>query len=259
MIFSDSHCHIYGEQFDQDIVQIIRSAKDSNVERFFLPNIDSSYHERMNSLCRKFPEELYPMMGVHPCSINENWERELEIARRELFEDKSLNYCAVGEIGLDLYWDKTFLKEQQKAFSTQVSWAKELNLPIVIHVRDAFQEIFDLMDDLYDDNLRGIFHCFTGGMDEMNHILNYSNFMFGIGGVVTFKNSKLHEVVSQIPNDKLVLETDSPYLAPHPNRGKRNEPSYLLYIAKRVAAAKNIDLEELSILTENNVNKMFAL
>ncbi|MBD78886.1 MAG: hydrolase TatD [Crocinitomicaceae bacterium] len=259
MVFSDTHCHIYTEQFDQDRPEIMSRAIDMNVRRFFLPNIDSSYIQRLQQAVQEFPQYTYPMMGLHPCSVNQDYEKELEIIENQLFTNESGNYIGVGEIGLDLYWDKTFLKEQIDAFKIQVGWAIKLDLPIVIHVRDAFDEIFDAMDAIYQPELKGIFHCFTGDKSQAEKILEYENFKLGIGGVLTFKNSGLDEVVSPVPLDRIVLETDSPYLAPHPNRGKRNEPSYLMFVAEKLAKIKGVSLEKLSEITEQNTNEVFGL
>lgn len=259
MNFSDTHCHIYVEQFDEDINHAISRANDLNVNRFFLPNIDSKYISRVRNITSEFPNQMLPMMGLHPCSVNENFMTELEVIKNELFNSKKIKYVGVGEIGLDLYWDKSFFEQQKEAFKIQVEWALELDLPIIIHVRDAFDEIFELMDSVYQPNLKGIFHCFTGNQEQANKILEYENFKMGIGGVLTFKNSGLKEVVKNIPIEKLVLETDSPYLAPHPNRGKRNEPAYLLFIAEQLATIKGVSLEKLSEITEQNTNEVFAL
>lgn len=258
MRFSDTHCHVYVEQFDEDRIAALEAAKANNIHRLFLPNIDSSYNARLLELYGNMSDYVYPMMGLHPCSVKSDYLNELAKLKNELFHGKT-PFVAVGEIGIDLYWDKTFFRQQQDAFKMQVEWALELDLPIVIHVRDAFEEIFDLMDQVYTPKLRGIFHCFTGGDLERDKILGYDQFMFGIGGVVTFKNSGLDKVVADIPIDRIVLETDSPYLAPHPFRGKRNEPKYLLHIAEKVAQTVGVSLEKLSEITEENVNRMFRL
>jgi len=259
MKFSDTHCHVYVEQFDNDRELVISNANGSNIGRFFLPNIDSTYISRLKNTTIQFPGQVFPMMGLHPCSVKENFQDELEIIETELFKKNNLNFVGVGEIGLDLYWDKSLLDQQKEAFKIQVGWALKLDLPIIIHVREAFDEIFDLIDSIYQPELKGIFHCFTGNQEQADKILEYQNFKMGIGGVLTFKNSGLSDVVKNIPLNKLVLETDSPYLAPHPNRGKRNEPSYLLYIAEKLAAVKGVSLAELSKITEQNTNEVFAL
>jgi TatD DNase family protein len=202
---------------------------------------------------------MYPMMGIHPCSVKENYLEELNLIEQELFNGQQLNYVGVGEIGLDLYWDKIYLEQQKEAFKIQVNWALKLDLPIIIHVRDAFDEIFDLMDSIYNPKMKGIFHCFTGNELQADKIAEYENFKMGIGGVLTFKNSGLSNVLKEVPLNKMVLETDSPYLAPPPYRGKRNEPSYLILVAEKLAELKNVSLEELSEITEQNTNEVFSL
>ncbi len=255
MILTDTHTHLYSEQFNDDIVEVIKNSLEKGIERFFLPNIDSSSIDGMLSLEKEYPKHCFPMMGLHPCSVGENYLEELKIVKNWL--DKK-SFCAIGEIGIDLYWDKTFFKEQQDAFSTQIQWAKEKNLPFVIHCRDAFDEIFEIMDELNDEKMRGIFHCFTGNIDQANHIINYGGFKLGIGGVVTFKNSGLDKVVEQLDIEHLVLETDSPYLAPVPYRGKRNESSYLYNIADKISDIYQISIEEVAKITTENSKEVFG-
>ncbi len=259
MTFSDTHCHVYVEQFDQDQKETILRANNMNVDRFFLPNIDSKYIPRLQKTTNQFPNKMYPMMGLHPCSVKENYLEELNLIEQELFNGQRLNYVGVGEIGLDLYWDKVYLEQQKEAFKIQVNWALKLDLPIIIHVRVAFDEIFDLMDSIYNPKMKGIFHCFTGNDLQAAKIAEYENFKMGIGGVLTFKNSGLSNVLKEVPLNKMVLETDSPYLAPHPHRGKRNEPSYLMLVAEKLAELKNVSLQELSEITEQNTNEVFSL
>ena len=259
MTFSDTHCHVYVEQFDQDQKETILRANNMNVDRFFLPNIDSKYIPRLQKTTNQFPNKMYPMMGLHPCSVKENYLEELNLIEQELFNGHQLNYVGVGEIGLDLYWDKIYLEQQKEAFKIQVNWALKLDIPIIIHVRDAFDEIFDLMDSIYNPKMKGIFHCFTGNDLQAAKIAEYENFKMGIGGVLTFKNSGLSNVLKDVPLNKMVLETDSPYLAPHPYRGKRNEPSYLMLVAEKLAELKNVSLQELSEITEQNTNEVFSL
>ena len=196
------------------------------------------------------------MMGLHPGSVKEDWEQQLEIIRKWLFSEK---YIAVGEIGMDLYWDKTFQKEQEEVFRRQIQWAKELKLPIVIHARDAFDEIFHVVDELHDTALTGVFHCFTGSLEQAMKIKDYGTFKIGLGGVLTFKKSGLDEVVKDIPMELLVLETDSPYLAPSPHRGKRNESSYLTLIADKLSEVKQMRLEEIAEITSRNARELFNL
>jgi len=210
----------------------------------------------MHQLCADFPNHCLPMMGLHPCSVKENWKADLEIVRKNLFSRK---YVAVGEIGVDLYWDKSTLDIQQKAFAQQIEWAKELKLPIVIHVREAFDETFEIVDRLNDENLTGVFHCFTGTIEQANHILEYGGFKLGLGGVLTFKNSGLDKTVSEIGMEHFVLETDSPYLAPSPHRGKRNETSYITYVASKLAEVKGIRIEEVAEITTSNAMELFPL
>ncbi|GAB4254047.1 MAG: TatD family hydrolase [Vicingaceae bacterium] len=256
MNFSDSHTHIYLEDFNDDLSYLISEANQKHIKKFYLPNIDIESIDALKSTVNKFPNQCFPMMGLHPCSVKENYKSDLEVIKNELYNG---NYVAVGEIGLDLYWDKTFFSSQVEAFKIQISWAKALQLPIAIHVRNAFSEIFDVMDEIYDPSLKGVFHCFTGTSVAMNKILkDYPNFMFGIGGVVTFKNSGLDKVVTDMPLEKIILETDAPYLAPVPFRGKRNIPVYLFNIAEKVAQIKGISLEKLSEITENNMQTLFG-
>ena len=229
MILTDTHTHLYSEQFIDDIDTVVENCINKGIERLFLPNIDASSIDGMMELGEKYPNNCFPMMGLHPISVKENYKEELALVEEWLNKQK---FCAVGEIGIDLYWDKSLLKEQQDAFKTQIELAKQHSLPFVIHCRESFNEIFEILDELNDDKMRGIFHCFTGNIDQANHIINYGDFKIGIGGVVTFKNSGLDKTVEQIDLEHLVLETDSPYLAPTPFRGKRNESTYLYTIAE---------------------------
>ena len=255
MILTDTHTHLYSEQFNEDIDNVIQNCIDKGITRLFLPNIDSSSIEAMMNLGTNYPNNCFPMMGLHPTSVGENYKEELAIVAEWMAKHK---FCAIGEIGIDLYWDKTFLKEQQEAFRFQIALAKKYDLPFVIHCRDSFEEIFKILDELNDDKMRGIFHCFTGTVEQANHIINYGSFKLGIGGVVTFKNSVLDKVVEQIDLKHLVLETDAPYLAPTPYRGKRNESSYLLGIAEKVADIYNISLEEVAKITTKNSQDVFG-
>jgi TatD DNase family protein len=234
----------------------MQKAIAAGVEYFLLPNIDVDSIDRMHRLEEKYPNKCKSMMGLHPGSVGANWERDLETIRENLF---SRSYCAVGEIGMDLYWDKTFIEAQKKAFRMQVEWAKELKLPVVIHAREAFDEIFTILDEVNDASLFGVFHCFTGTIEQANHIMEYGNFKMGIGGVLTYKNAKLDEVVRKIPLEYLVLETDSPYLSPVPYRGKRNESAYVLHIAEKLADAQGISLKEVEEITTLNAKHLFEL
>ena len=255
MILTDTHTHLYSEQFNDDIDTVIKNSIDKGITRLFLPNIDSSSIDGMMKLGTDYPDNCFPMMGLHPTSVGENYKEELALVEDWMNKQK---FCAIGEIGIDLYWDKTFFKEQQEAFRFQIELAKKYELPFVIHCRDAFDEIFEILDELNDAKVRGIFHCFTGTVEQSNHIINYGDFKIGIGGVVTFKNSGLDKVVEQIDLKHLVLETDSPYLAPAPFRGKRNESTYLYTIAEKVADIYNLSIEEVAEITTANSKEVFG-
>lgn len=256
MQFIDTHTHIYLEDFKEDFSEIISKAKEENVEKFFLPNIDAETIKDVRALYESDPKTYYPMAGLHPCSVKEDWQEQLDQLRSEL---DTGDYIAVGEIGMDLYWEKKFKPEQEKAFLEQASWAKEKGLPIVIHVRNAFDELFELVDQINDDKLFGIFHCFTGTNEQAKKILNYGGFKLGIGGVVTFKNAKLDKALTDISLENIVLETDAPYLAPHPNRGKRNEPSYIPLIAQKMAEIHDVSIEEVARITTQNAKEVFGI
>ncbi len=251
----DTHAHLYARQFDSDRNEMIKRALDKGVKKFYLPNIDSQSIEGMLQLEKEYPEHCFPMMGLHPCSVKENYKEELAIIEEWLFKRK---FCAVGEIGIDLYWDKTFIEEQKTAFRLQIEWAKQLDLPIVIHARNSTKEILEILATLNDDKLRGIFHCFGGTVEEAREIIELG-FFLGIGGVLTFKKSGLDKTLTAIDLKHIVLETDSPYLAPTPFRGKRNESSYVVYVAKKLADIKNIDIQEVKKITSENAYKIFDL
>ena len=255
-MFIDTHTHLFSESFNDDRSEIVQKAIEAGVELCLLPNIDVASIQPMKDLVSEFPNNCIPMMGLHPGSVDENWKENLEIIRKELFENK---YIAVGEIGMDLFWDKTFISAQREAFVMQVNWAKELNLPIVIHARDAFQEIYEVLDELNDDSLTGVFHCFTGATEDVEKILSYGGFKLGIGGVLTFKNSKLDEVIKDVALEHLILETDSPYLPPVPFRGKRNESSYLLHVAEKLADVMETRLSIIEEVTTANAKELFGL
>jgi TatD DNase family protein len=256
MLFIDTHTHLFSPSFDEDRTETVQGAIYAGVEVMLLPNIDIESIEPMYELCVQFPDNCFPMMGLHPGSIGENWESDLEIIRKNLFERKNV---AVGEIGMDLYWDKTFKDQQAEAFRLQLTWAKELRLPVAIHAREAFDEIFEVVDELNDESLTGVFHCFTGTVDQAKKIAEYGGFKLGIGGVLTYKKSGLDEVIKEIPMDMLILETDSPYLPPTPHRGKRNESSYLLQIAEKLADVKRMTLKEVAEITTANAKNLFKL
>ena len=251
----DTHTHLYAEEFDVDRNEMIKKAMDSGIQKFYLPNIDSSSINGMFQLEKDFPGICFPMMGLHPCSVKENVEEELKIMEDWLNKRK---FCAIGEIGIDLYWDKTFFEQQKMAFKKQIDWALKFNYPIVIHCREAFDEIFEIVSS-YKTLPNGIFHCFSGTLEQANKVISLKTFKMGIGGVVTFKNSGLDKVVEQLDLHHLVLETDSPYLAPNPFRGKRNESSYLILVAEKICAIKNISIEQLAEITTKNAIEIFGV
>lgn len=240
--------------FDEDRAAMLQRAIDSGIKKFFLPNVDSRSIESMLALESERPEQCFAMMGLHPCSVQENYEEELALVREWL--DKR-PFCAIGEIGLDLYWDKTTLRIQQDAFRRQIAWAKELDLPIVIHSRESTSEVIEILQDEKGNKLRGIFHCFTGTAEQAAEIIDLG-FYLGIGGVLTFKNSGLDKTVETVPLEKIVLETDAPYLAPVPYRGKRNESAYIRLIAEKLADVKGVNLETVAQITTANAESIFV-
>lgn len=250
----DTHAHIYLEAFKEDKMEVIQRALDAGVKEIFMPNIDHTSIDDMLETEEKYPELCYSMMGLHPCSVNKKFEKELYIVEEWL---EKRPFAAVGEIGTDLYWDKSFWKEQQEAFKIQVGWAKKYKLPIVIHCRESINETIEIVGELLDNNLTGIFHCFSGNVDQAKRILEFDGFYLGIGGVSTFKNGGLDKVLPELPLERLVLETDSPYLAPKPHRGKRNEPSYLQLIATRIAEIMDKDVEQVKEQTAASAKKLF--
>jgi TatD DNase family protein len=254
MQFIDTHAHYYTSDFKYDLIEGIERCKANHISKILLPNIDTESIEPMFSLFGEYPETFYPMLGLHPGYVKGDWKNQLEIVRQNL-ETKEV--IAIGEIGMDLFWDKTYIEQQKLAFEEQIDWAIEFDIPIVIHARDSFQEIFEILDKKNCDQLSGVFHCFTGTEKEVEKIQSYGNFYFGIGGVVTYKNSHLPEVVKNIPISQIVLETDSPYLPPVPYRGKRNEPSYLIHIAEKLAGIYQIGLDEIAHHTTQNAFQLF--
>ena len=251
----DTHAHLYAQQFDPDLIEVIQRAKENKISKIFLPNIDLDSIGPLNQLVKNHKDLFIPMMGLHPCSVGSNYREVLPEIEQEL--DRNNHYVAVGEIGINLYWDKTFLKEQQDAFEIQIRWAKSRNLPIVIHCRDSFDEIYEILKAENDENLNGILHCFGGSLSEGEKIIDLGGFYLGIGGVITFKNTGLKNVVKELPLSKLVIETDAPYLTPAPHRGKRNESSYVKYIAQEIAQVKEITLEEVAQITTANALSVF--
>lgn len=251
--YTDTHTHLYADAFESDRTELIESAIAAGVTRFYLPNIDSSSIEGMLALEKQFPQNCFAMMGLHPCSVNANVAAELEIVESWF---KKRKFAAVGEIGMDLYWDKTFVKEQEMAFRTQIDWALQYGYSINIHCREAFDPIYDVLSS-YKTLPKGIFHCFSGTTEQATKILDFGNFKLGIGGVITFKNSGLDKVVEQIALEHLVLETDAPYLAPVPHRGKRNQPSYLLDVVGKIAEIKQVSVEEVAKITNENADFIY--
>jgi TatD DNase family protein len=254
MILIDTHCHLYSEEFFDDIDLVIERAKKEGVQRFYLPAIDSSATGAMLQLEEKFPGQCIPMIGLHPCYVKENFKSELELVKDWL---SKRNFAAIGEIGLDHYWDKTFVKEQEEAFRLQIEWSLKYKLPIVIHNRNATRETIDIVKEFVPKGARGIFHCFGGTLEEAKEIIDL-DFYLGIGGVITYKKAGLSEVLAQIDLKHVVLETDAPYLTPVPFRGKRNESSYLKYIVDRLAEVKGITVEEVASITTANAQKIFG-
>jgi len=256
MEFIDTHAHLYADEFANDQPEMMQKAISAGVTKIILPAIDSKHHRAMISMAEKYPGVLYPLMGLHPTSVGGDYKKELDIIETHL--SNSSMFYGIGEIGIDLYWDKTHYKEQLDAFTIQVKWAINLNLPIVIHTRNSFDEVFSALEPLVTDNLKGIFHCFGGTVEEADKIKSIG-FMMGIGGVVTFKNSNLPDVLKKIEINHVVLETDSPYLAPVPFRGKRNESSYLRLIANQLSSVYEIPVEEIAMRTSENACKIFNL
>lgn len=255
MILTDTHCHLYDEELLPEIDAVVKRAIASGVQKFYLPGIDSSSINAMLLLEEKFPKQCIAMMGLHPCYVKDNYQNELQIVCDWLAKRK---FAAIGEIGLDFYWDTSFAKQQQEAFRTQIEWSIQYDLPIVIHTRNAMQETINIVKEYTPQGVRGIFHCFGGSYESAKEIIK-AGFYLGIGGVLTYKKAGLTEVLQQIDLAHLVLETDAPYLTPVPFRGKRNESSYLTFIAAKLAAAKNVSIEEVAAITTANAQKIFAL
>ncbi len=249
----ETHAHIYLPEFEDDLDGVIKNAKTAGVERIYMPNIDSKTIESMLRVEDKYENYCIPMMGLHPCYVKNEYKKELDIIKSWL--DRRA-FCAIGEIGLDLYWDKTHLDEQIAAFETQINWAKELGLPIVIHCRESIDLTIEIIEKHQDGNLKGIFHCFSGTSEHAKKIIDL-NFLLGIGGVATFKNGGLDKVIPSMDLEHIVLETDSPYLAPTPHRGKRNQPSYIPIIASKIAELKNCEVIKVSKTTTINAERVF--
>ena len=256
MTYIDTHAHLYAEQFNEDRHDMIKRAIDSGVTKLFLPNIDIESIPKMEQLVKDYPGTCYSMMGIHPCDVAKDWEKQFEEVKTHY---KKGHHIAIGEIGIDLYWDKSLQKEQTDSFRAQINWAKDEELPIVIHCRDAFDEIFEVLDQENDARLFGVFHCFTGTEEQAQRILNYGAFKLGIGGVVTFKNSGVDKAIQNIDLKYIVLETDAPYLAPTPFRGKRNESAYIPRIAKKLSDIHGISEDEIGRITTNNALEIFKI
>ncbi|WP_440879830.1 TatD family hydrolase [Tenacibaculum sp. C7A-26P2] len=254
-MITDTHTHLYSEQFDEDRESVMERAKKIGVSRFFIPAIDSSYMDRMLDLEKNYSNSIFLMMGLHPTSVKENYKEELNFVKKWI--DKR-NFYAIGEIGIDLYWDKDFLKQQQDAFRIQIQWAKEKKLPIVIHCRNAFDEVFEILEEEKSDSLYGIFHCFTGTFEQAQQAISY-NMKLGIGGVATFKNGKIDKFLKQIDLKNIVLETDAPYLAPTPYRGKRNESSYITNVIDKLVDIYDISFQEITEITTQNSKDVFGV
>ncbi len=254
-MFIDTHTHLFSDKFQDDIDAVIERAIDKDVLKFFLPNIDSSTTSAMNALAAKYPKNCYPMIGLHPCSVKENYKLELQHIEEELAEKR---YYGIGETGIDLYWDTTFKDEQIIAFKHQVELGREHNLPIIIHSRECLDLTIEIITELQRGDLKGIFHCFNGNQEQC-HKIEGLGFMMGLGGVVTFKSAKMSEVVKVMNADSIVLETDSPYLSPTPHRGKRNESSYLIHVAEKIAQFRESSLEEIRVISTTNAKVLFDL
>ncbi len=257
MYFIDTHSHLYLKQFNEDREQVVHNAINAGIQNILLPNIDSSTTSSMNTLCENFPNNCYPMMGLHPCSVKkETMEVELQHVESEM---KKKKYIAVGEIGIDLYWESSTLDIQKEAFTYQIELAKENNLPIVIHIRNSFKEAIEIVEKMNDANLSGVFHCFSGNKKDAERIINLNGFYLGIGGVVTFKNSELANTIKNIDLKHIILETDAPFLSPAPFRGKRNESKYIIDIAKKICDIKNHTIDKVAEVTSKNANILFRL
>ena len=254
----DTHSHIFSEEFKEDLSEVIARAKEIGVEKIFMPNIDDTSVEDMLNVCQAYPGYCFPMIGFHPTSV-EGPDAIYKVREMKKHLVEGHPYIAVGEVGLDLYWDKTWLKEQQLILDEQIQWALEWNLPLVIHCREAFPELFQVLEPYKHTELTGVFHSFTGTVDEARELMDYSRFMIGINGVVTFKKSTLPEVLQEVPLTKLVLETDSPYLAPVPFRGKRNETSYVKRVAVKLAELYGMEIGEVERQTTENALKVFKI
>ncbi len=250
----DTHCHLDSEQFDDDLDQVIQKSKDAGVERIYLPNVDVQGIPKMLGIADKYPDFVFPMLGIHPTDITLNYKEDLAVIHESLCKRK---FAAVGEIGVDLYHDKSLLKEQMDAFEMQINMALEFDLPINIHVREAFNEAFEVLESFPRNTIRGVFHCFSGSKEIAERVFRLGNFYLGIGGVVTFKNAKLPEVIKTVGLERIVLETDAPFLAPTPHRGKRNDSSYLVDVATFIGDTLGLSPDFVAEQTSLNSQKLY--
>ncbi|WP_105903684.1 TatD family hydrolase [Vibrio gangliei] len=251
----DSHAHIYAEEFEHDRDEVVQRAQEVGISKILLPNIDLNSIEPMLATEARYPDVCHSMMGLHPCYVNADIEQDLATIKSWFSQH---NFIAVGEIGIDLYWDKTYQSEQEYAFRTQLQWAKEFNLPVVIHTRDSIEQTLDILSQEQDGSLTGVFHCFGGTVEEAKAI-NQLGFHLGIGGVSTFKNGGMDKVIPELDLNYVILETDCPYLAPTPHRGKRNEPSFMQLVAQKIADLKEVPLSTITELTDHNTKALFRL
>jgi TatD DNase family protein len=252
----DTHAHLYSEEFDSDRDAVLKRAVENGVSQFVIPSTDANDFDAMMKLCNDYPKICFPAAGLHPVSVGDDYENQLTFVEKQMSVN---NFVAVGEIGIDCYWSVDYIVQQRDAFEKQVKLAERHNLPVIIHARDSFAEIFSILDRIHNPNIRGVFHGFSGNREDYFKIREYGTFKIGIGGVITFKNSKLPQVLNVIPITDTVLETDAPYLTPHPYRGKRNESSYIPIIAQKIAELKNISVEEVDEITSENAMTMFGL
>ena len=255
MNWIDTHTHLYLEEFKLDLDQIIQRAKENGLINVLLPNIDVNTIPEVDAMCQDYPEIARGMMGLHPCSVNENYQHDLDIIGKKLYSN---TYIGVGEVGLDLYWDKTNFEIQKQAFITQINWAKDLNLPLSIHTREATTEALQIIETLQDGSIKGVFHCFGGSVEEARRVHDLGMY-FGLGGVTTYKKSNLPDILNQFGLDRIVLETDAQYLTPVPYRGKRNESAYIPIIGARIAEILSVDIREVSLITTKNAKEVFKL
>jgi len=253
----DTHAHLYVNDYFEDLTQVVQRSKQKHVEKVILPNIDVSTIQLLKNVVRDHPTFFQPMMGLHPTSVKQDYKEQLDLIYKEL--DSNNDYVAIGEIGIDLYWDATFIKEQTEVFETQLKWSIEKDLPVSIHSRNSYQEIISSLRRTGHEKLRGVFHSFSGNLSDLNELLKFEKFYFGINGIVTFKNSTLREVLKHCPIEKIVLETDSPYLSPAPYRGKRNEPMYLEQINKALSDIYGIDSAEMAQISKTNAKLLFDI